>query len=81
MLDDLRQRMSAVLQKYGVNPRDLSQEQLYKLALTLLQHQGKTGTPPQLGNKPKQKKKNSQFRKYRNIIIPTISSIFYLVFV
>ncbi|XP_005918416.1 protein tyrosine phosphatase receptor type Na isoform X1 [Haplochromis burtoni] len=46
--DDLRQRMSAVLQKYGVNPRDLSQEQLYKLALTLLQHQGKTGTPPQL---------------------------------
>lgn len=81
MLDDLRQRMSAVLQKYGVNPRDLSQEQLYKLALTLLQHQGKTGTPPQLGNKPKQKKKNSQFLKYRNIIIPTISSIFYLVFV
>lgn len=81
MLDDLRQRMSAVLQKYGVNPRDLSQEQLYKLALTLLQHQAKTGTPPQLGNKPKQKKKNSQFLKYRNIIIPTISSIFYLVFV
>uniref|UniRef100_A0A3P8QAT7 Protein tyrosine phosphatase receptor type Na n=1 Tax=Astatotilapia calliptera TaxID=8154 RepID=A0A3P8QAT7_ASTCA len=78
--DDLRQRMSAVLQKYGVSPRDLSQEQLYKLALTLLQHQGKTGTPPQLGKKPKQKK-NSQFLKYRNIIIPTISSIFYLVFV
>lgn len=80
MLDDLRQRMSAVLQKYGVSPRDLSQEQLYKLALTLLQHQGKTGTPPQLGKKPKPKK-NSQFLKYRNIIIPTISSIFYLVFV
>lgn len=55
MLDDLLQRMSAVLQKYRVNPRDLSQEQLYKLALTLLQHQGKTGTAPQLGNKPKQK--------------------------
>ncbi|KAL3970093.1 cytoplasmic tRNA 2-thiolation protein 1 [Sarotherodon galilaeus] len=46
--DDLLQRMSAVLQKYRVDPRDLSQEQLYKLALTLLQHQGKTGTPPQL---------------------------------
>lgn len=61
MLDDLRQRMSAVLQKYGVNPRDLSQEQLYKLALTLLQHQGKTGTHPQLGNKPKQNKKIPNF--------------------
>ncbi|XP_030613395.1 protein tyrosine phosphatase receptor type Na [Archocentrus centrarchus] len=46
--DDLLQRMSSVLQKYRVDPRDLSQEQLYKLALTLLQHQGKTATAPQL---------------------------------
>ncbi|KAG7502980.1 receptor-type tyrosine-protein phosphatase-like N isoform X1 [Solea senegalensis] len=42
--DGLLQRMSGVLQKYGVNPRELSQEQLYKLALILqlLQAQDKT---------------------------------------
>ncbi|KAM8856572.1 protein tyrosine phosphatase receptor type Na [Spinachia spinachia] len=33
--DGLLQRMSGVLKKYGVDPRDLSQEQLYKLALIL----------------------------------------------
>ncbi|XP_018527435.1 LOW QUALITY PROTEIN: protein tyrosine phosphatase receptor type Na [Lates calcarifer] len=33
--DGLLQRMSGVLQKYGVDPKDLSQEQLYKLALIL----------------------------------------------
>ncbi|KAF0026240.1 hypothetical protein F2P81_020977 [Scophthalmus maximus] len=40
----LLQRMSGVLQKYGVDPRELSQEQLYKLALILqlLQAQDKT---------------------------------------
>uniref|UniRef100_A0A8D3AAV1 Protein tyrosine phosphatase receptor type Na n=1 Tax=Scophthalmus maximus TaxID=52904 RepID=A0A8D3AAV1_SCOMX len=44
--DGLLQRMSGVLQKYGVDPRELSQEQLYKLALILqlLQAQDKTGT-------------------------------------
>lgn len=43
--DDLLQRMSGVLQGYGVDPRELSQEQLYKLALILqlLQAQEKTG--------------------------------------
>ncbi|XP_042282370.1 protein tyrosine phosphatase receptor type Na [Thunnus maccoyii] len=42
--DHLFQRMSGVLQKYGVDPRELSQEQLYKLALILklLQAQEKT---------------------------------------
>ncbi|XP_062287767.1 protein tyrosine phosphatase receptor type Na [Scomber scombrus] len=42
--DGLLQRMSGVLQKYGVDPRELSQEQLYKLALILklLQAQEKT---------------------------------------
>lgn len=37
--------MSGVLQRYGVDPRELSQEQLYKLALILqlLQAQDKTG--------------------------------------
>lgn len=37
--------MSGVLQKYGVDPRELSQEQLYKLALILqlLQAREKTG--------------------------------------
>ncbi|XP_070693630.1 protein tyrosine phosphatase receptor type Na [Pempheris klunzingeri] len=42
--DGLLQRMSGVLQKYGVDPRELSQEQLYKLALILqlLQTQDKT---------------------------------------
>lgn len=45
MLDGLLQRMSGVLQRYGVDPRELSQEQLYKLALILqlLQAQEKTG--------------------------------------
>lgn len=45
MLDGLLQRMSGVLHKYGVDPRELSQEQLYKLALILqlLQAQDKTG--------------------------------------
>ncbi|XP_033472970.2 protein tyrosine phosphatase receptor type Na isoform X1 [Epinephelus lanceolatus] len=33
--DGLLQRMSGVLQRYGVDPRELSQEQLYKLALIL----------------------------------------------
>uniref|UniRef100_A0AAQ4QK35 Protein tyrosine phosphatase receptor type Na n=1 Tax=Gasterosteus aculeatus aculeatus TaxID=481459 RepID=A0AAQ4QK35_GASAC len=33
--DGLLQRMSGVLKKYGVDPRELSQEQLYKLALIL----------------------------------------------
>lgn len=43
--DDLLQRMSGVLQLYGVDPRELNQEQLYKLALILqlLQAQDKTG--------------------------------------
>ncbi|XP_071317116.1 protein tyrosine phosphatase receptor type Na isoform X1 [Trachinotus anak] len=42
--DGLLQRMSGVLQRHGVDPRDLSQEQLYKLALILqlLQAQDKT---------------------------------------
>lgn len=35
MTDGLLQRMSGVLQRYGVDPRQLSQEQLYKLALIL----------------------------------------------
>lgn len=39
--------MSGVLQRYGVDPRELSQEQLYKLALILqlLQAQEKPGPP------------------------------------
>ncbi len=50
MLDGLLQRMSGVLKRYGVDPRELSQEQLYKLALILqlLQAQDKTGTVFQL---------------------------------
>ncbi|KAM8749175.1 protein tyrosine phosphatase receptor type Na [Acanthopagrus schlegelii] len=42
--DGLLQRMSGVLQRYGVDPRELTQEQLYKLALILqlLQAQDKT---------------------------------------
>ncbi|XP_029980249.1 protein tyrosine phosphatase receptor type Na [Sphaeramia orbicularis] len=42
--DGLLQRMSGVLQRYGIDPRELSQEQLYKLALILqlLQAQDKT---------------------------------------
>ncbi|CAJ1079185.1 protein tyrosine phosphatase receptor type Na [Xyrichtys novacula] len=45
--DGLLQRMSGVLQRYGVNPRELSQEQLYKLALILqlLQAQEKPVDP------------------------------------
>uniref|UniRef100_A0A8C8DRN4 Protein tyrosine phosphatase receptor type Na n=1 Tax=Oryzias sinensis TaxID=183150 RepID=A0A8C8DRN4_9TELE len=35
VLDDLLQRMSSVLQRYNIDPRELSQEQLYKLALIL----------------------------------------------
>ncbi|XP_056903123.1 protein tyrosine phosphatase receptor type Na isoform X1 [Takifugu flavidus] len=44
--DGLLQRMSGVLQRYGVDPRELSQDQLYKLALILqlLQAQEKTGS-------------------------------------
>uniref|UniRef100_A0A8C7YDV1 Protein tyrosine phosphatase receptor type Na n=1 Tax=Oryzias sinensis TaxID=183150 RepID=A0A8C7YDV1_9TELE len=43
--DDLLQRMSSVLQRYNIDPRELSQEQLYKLALILqlVQGQEKTG--------------------------------------
>lgn len=51
--------MSGVLQRYGVDPRELSQDQLYKLALILqlLQAQEKTGrtssfNPIFLGRKP-----------------------------
>ena len=46
VLDGLLQRMSGVLQRYKIDPRDLSQEQLYKLALILqlLQGQDKAGT-------------------------------------
>ncbi|XP_040003585.1 protein tyrosine phosphatase receptor type Na [Xiphias gladius] len=42
--DGLLQRMSGVLQRYGVDPREVSQEQLFKLALILqlLQAQDKT---------------------------------------
>ncbi|XP_072301153.1 protein tyrosine phosphatase receptor type Na isoform X2 [Eucyclogobius newberryi] len=44
--DGLLQRMSGVLQRYGVDPRELSQEQLYKLALIqLLQAQDKSASP------------------------------------
>ncbi|XP_037542838.1 protein tyrosine phosphatase receptor type Na [Nematolebias whitei] len=44
--DGLIQRISGVLQRYNVDPRDLNQEQLYKLALILqlLQSQDKTIT-------------------------------------
>lgn len=47
--DGLLQRMSGVLQRYGVDPRELSQEQLYKLALILqlLQAQDKSADPLQ----------------------------------
>lgn len=46
MLDDLLQRMSGVLQRYGVDPKDLSQQQLYRLALVLqlMQAEDKAGT-------------------------------------
>ncbi|XP_077436351.1 protein tyrosine phosphatase receptor type Na isoform X2 [Vanacampus margaritifer] len=45
--DGLLQKMSGVLQKYGVDPKELSQEQLYKLALILqlLQAQDKAQDP------------------------------------
>lgn len=45
--DGLLQRMSGVLQRYGVDPRELSQEQLYKLALILqlLPTQDKSAEP------------------------------------
>ncbi|XP_019737911.1 protein tyrosine phosphatase receptor type Na isoform X2 [Hippocampus comes] len=45
--DGLLQKMSGVLQRYGVDPKELSQEQLYKLALILqlLQAQDKTQDP------------------------------------
>ncbi|KAM3608164.1 uncharacterized protein V6R79_020257 [Siganus canaliculatus] len=42
--DGLLQRMSGVLQRYGVDPRELSQDQLYRLAL-ILQAQDKTDAP------------------------------------
>ncbi|XP_069010707.1 protein tyrosine phosphatase receptor type Na isoform X1 [Embiotoca jacksoni] len=44
--DDLLQRMSGVLQKYRVDPRELSQEQLYKLALILQLMQAQDKTDP-----------------------------------
>ncbi|KAK5861268.1 hypothetical protein PBY51_022678 [Eleginops maclovinus] len=44
--DGLLQRMSGVLQRYGVDPRELSQEQLYKLALILQLMQAKDKTDP-----------------------------------
>ncbi|KAF3843019.1 hypothetical protein F7725_001868 [Dissostichus mawsoni] len=44
--DGLLQRMSGVLQRYGVDPRELSQEQLYKLALILQLMQAKEKTEP-----------------------------------
>ncbi|KAM9802712.1 protein tyrosine phosphatase receptor type Na isoform 2-T2 [Syngnathus typhle] len=42
--DGLLQKMSGVLQKYGVDPKELSQEQLYKLALILQLLQAKDKT-------------------------------------
>ncbi|TKS67345.1 Receptor-type tyrosine-protein phosphatase-like N [Collichthys lucidus] len=45
-LDDLLQRMSGVLQRYGTDPRELSQEQLYKLALILQLRQAQDKTDP-----------------------------------
>ncbi|KAM4730953.1 protein tyrosine phosphatase receptor type Na [Anableps anableps] len=44
--DGLLQRMSGVLQKYNIDPRELSQEQLYKLALILQLLQGQDKTDP-----------------------------------
>ncbi|XP_068428424.1 protein tyrosine phosphatase receptor type Na isoform X2 [Clinocottus analis] len=44
--DDLLQRMSGVLKRYGVDPRELSQEQLYKLALILQLMQAQDKTDP-----------------------------------
>lgn len=53
MLDGLLQRMSGVLKRYGVDPRELSQEQLYKLALILqlMQAQEKTGSLSVISNR------------------------------
>uniref|UniRef100_A0A668ADX3 Protein tyrosine phosphatase receptor type Na n=1 Tax=Myripristis murdjan TaxID=586833 RepID=A0A668ADX3_9TELE len=44
--DGLLQRMSGVLQRYGVDPRELSPQQLYRLALILqlMQTEDNTGT-------------------------------------
>uniref|UniRef100_A0A1A7XMQ5 Protein tyrosine phosphatase, receptor type, Na n=2 Tax=Iconisemion striatum TaxID=60296 RepID=A0A1A7XMQ5_9TELE len=49
--DNLLQRISDVLRRYNVDPRDLSQEQLYKLALILqlLQGQDKALTTDPVG--------------------------------
>uniref|UniRef100_A0A1A8Q7Z0 Protein tyrosine phosphatase, receptor type, Na n=1 Tax=Nothobranchius rachovii TaxID=451742 RepID=A0A1A8Q7Z0_9TELE len=49
--DNLLQRISDVLRRYNVDPRDLSQEQLYKLALILqlLQGQDKALPTDQVG--------------------------------
>ncbi|KAF6714539.1 Receptor-type tyrosine-protein phosphatase-like N [Oryzias melastigma] len=44
--DDLLQRMSLVLQRYNIDPRELSQEQLYKLAVILQLVQGQEKTDP-----------------------------------
>ncbi|XP_015822198.1 protein tyrosine phosphatase receptor type Na isoform X2 [Nothobranchius furzeri] len=44
--DNLLQRISDVLRRYNVDPRDLSQEQLYKLALILQLLQGQDKAPP-----------------------------------
>ncbi|XP_061579700.1 protein tyrosine phosphatase receptor type Na isoform X1 [Cololabis saira] len=44
--DGLLQRMSGVLQKNNIDPRDLSQEQLYRLALILRLVQGQDKTDP-----------------------------------
>ncbi|XP_054471100.1 protein tyrosine phosphatase receptor type Na [Anoplopoma fimbria] len=44
--DDLLQRMSGVLKRYGVDPRELSQQQLYKLALILQLIQAQEKTDP-----------------------------------
>ncbi|XP_034418462.1 protein tyrosine phosphatase receptor type Na [Cyclopterus lumpus] len=44
--DGLLQRMSGVLKRYGVDPRELSQEQLYKLALILQLMQAQDQTDP-----------------------------------
>ncbi|XP_035029932.1 protein tyrosine phosphatase receptor type Na isoform X1 [Hippoglossus stenolepis] len=54
----LLQRISGVLQRYGVDPRELSQEQLYKLALMLqlLQAQEKAGTLPNMFTKEQEGK-------------------------
>uniref|UniRef100_A0A3B4URN9 Protein tyrosine phosphatase receptor type Na n=1 Tax=Seriola dumerili TaxID=41447 RepID=A0A3B4URN9_SERDU len=50
--DGLLQRMSGVLQRYGVDPRELSQEQLYKLALILQLLQMQLLKTDSVSNKP-----------------------------